>query len=39
MIRILMGGNQRDQRVMEGSLILLDLHQNVSKDYNIHLGS
>ena len=36
MIRILMGGNQIDQRVTEGSLIPLDLHQEVSKDYRIH---
>ena len=38
MIRILMGGNQIGQTVTEGSLIPLDLHQEVSKDLSIHLG-
>lgn len=39
MIRMLMGRNQIDPRVTEGSLIPLDLHQEVSKDYSVHLGS
>lgn len=39
MIRILMRGNQIGQTVTEGSLIPLDLHQEVSKDFSINLGS